>query len=238
VNVDLGNGVSMDLVLIQPGTFTMGSDAESDPTLAHSDQGSMIEYGGSERWADEKPVHQVTIARPFYLGKTEVTREQWQAVMPKDPSMHKDPKCPVDNVRWDECKGFLERLTSIAGGGEFVLPTESQWEYACRAGTTTRWCCGDDESRLTELAWYDVNSGRGLHPVGQKAPNAWGLHDMHGNAWEWCMDAYESRYTNTPRDGSAAGSDSGDRLTTRVLRGGSVSWNAAFARSAARYHFA
>ncbi|MGA2034590.1 MAG: formylglycine-generating enzyme family protein, partial [Thermoguttaceae bacterium] len=161
---------------------------------------------------------------PFYLGKHLVTQEQWQAVTGNNPSHFKGPKNPVETVSWDDCQQFLEKLNAKAGRphpageGEFRLPTEAQWEYACRAGNTTRYCFGDDDSALGEYAWYSANSGGKTHPVGEKKPNAWGLYDLHGNVWEWCRDWYDSGYyAKSPTDdptGAATGSD-------RVLRGGS-----------------
>ena len=159
------------------------------------------------------------ITKPFYLGKYLVTQEQWEAVMGNNPSHFKGPKNPVEQVSWDDCQQFLEQAQREGRprGGKFQLPTEAQWEYACRAGSTTRYCFGDDESELGEYAWYDANSGSKTHPVGEKKPNAWGLYDMHGNVWEWCQDWYDGGYyANSPTDdptGPATGSD-------RVFRGG------------------
>ena len=158
------------------------------------------------------------ITRPFYLGKHLVTQEQWEAVMGNNPSHFKGPKNPVEQVSWDDCQASLTKLNAkVRPGGKFALPTEAQWEYACRAGSTTRYCFGDEESRLGEYAWYGANSGSKTHPVGEKKPNAWGLHDMHGNVWEWCQDWYDGGYyANSPTDdpmGPATGS-------LRVYRGG------------------
>ena len=134
----------------------------------------------------------MTITKPFYLGKYEVTQEQWEAVMGSNPSHFKGPKNPVEQVSWDDCQQFLVKLNAKSGGqgSKFVLPTEAQWEYACRAGSTGKFCFGDDEKQLGEYAWYEANSGDKTHPVGEKKPNTFGLHDMHGNVWEWCQDWY------------------------------------------------
>jgi len=123
-------------------------------------------------------------------GAYVVTQDQWETVMGSNPSGFKGPKNPVEMVSWVDCQQFLSKLKSksAAGGGEFQLPSEAQWEYACRAGSTTRYCFGDDESKLGEYAWYGNNSGGKPHPVGEKEPNGWRLYDMHGNVWEWCQD--------------------------------------------------
>jgi formylglycine-generating enzyme required for sulfatase activity len=200
VAVDLGGGVKLEMVLIPAGEFMMGwSDSDGNA------------------FRDAQPRHRVRISKPFYLGKHEVTQEQWQAIVGENPSNVKGPKNPVENVSWDDCQVFLRRLNEKVGGGKFGLPTEAQWEYACRAGSTTRWCFGNSDSALGEYAWCEENSDGTTHPVGQKKPNAWGLYDMHGNVWEWCQDWFDSGYYGkSPVDdppGPAAGSG-------RVHRGG------------------
>ncbi len=144
--------------------------------------------------------HRVRITKPFYLGKYEVTQEQWQAVMGNNPSYFKGPKNPVEQVSWDDCQQLLKRLNEQVGG-KFSLPTEAQWEYACRAGSMARYCFGDDEEQLDEYAWYKGNAKMKTHPVGKKKSNAWGLYDVHGNVFEWCQDWVDGGYyANSPTD--------------------------------------
>src|SRR4051812_25966856 len=153
---DLGEGVTMDFVLIPAGSFIMGSDENTGD-------------------GDESPQHKVTLTSPFYLGKFEVTQGQWTAVMGNNPSEFKDAKRPVDNVSWNDCQDFLTKL-SAKTGRKFALPTEAQWEYACRAGTTSTWSFGEREGDAVDYGWLEPNSGGASHPVGEKKPNAWGLH--------------------------------------------------------------
>ena len=148
---------------------------------------------------DEGPQHRVRITKPFYLGTHKVTQEQWEAVMGGNPSCFKGPRHPVDSVSWDDCQAFISKLNRkfAASGDTFSLPTEAQWEYACRAGSTSRFCFGDNESGLGDYAWYSRNSGGETHPVGEKEPNAWGLYDVYGDVWEWCADWFGG-YGNSP----------------------------------------
>lgn len=208
--VDLGGGVKMELVLIAPGRFTMGSGPDA-----------------GER--DETPAHQVTISRPFYLGQYEVTQAQWNAIMDSNPSRHRGAKLPVEDVSWNDCQRFLRKL-SAKTGRQFVLPTEAQWEFACRAGTTTPWYFGDRETALPDHGWVGANAQGRTHPVGMKPPNPWGLHDLYGNVWEWVADWYANPYpTGDAID--PAGPATG---TARVLRGGAWGDDAWQARSAYR----
>jgi formylglycine-generating enzyme required for sulfatase activity len=209
---DLGGGVKLEMVLIPAGEFMMGSP-DSDRGAAN----------------DEKPQHRVRITQPFYMGKYPVTQEQWTAVMGDNPSFFKGPKNPVEWVSWEDCLVFLRRLNEKAGMGKWEFPTEAQWEYACRAGSTTIFCFGDDESGLGDYGWYDKNSGGKPHPVGEKKPNPWGLYDMHGNVWQWCRDWYDpAYYAYSPTD-DPTGPETG---TDRVSHGGCWFSPARSARSA------
>jgi formylglycine-generating enzyme required for sulfatase activity len=207
------NSLGMEFVLIPAGAFMMGSP-DSD----------------AEAYADEKPAHRVTISQPFYLGKYPVTQAQWAAVMGDSPSRFKgNPNRPVDNVSWDDVQAFLRKLNEREGSGKYRLPTEAQWEYACRAGTDSPRYHPD----VNAIAWYDDNSNEQTHPVGLKLPNAWGVYDMLGNVWEWCHDG-ERTYTAgaavDPMGPTGAGAD-------RVIRGGSWILPAQRVRAAIRPWF-
>jgi formylglycine-generating enzyme required for sulfatase activity len=197
--LDLGKGVKLELVLIRPGSFMMGDGTGGD---------------------DEKPVHKVTLTKPFYIGKYKVTQPQWEALMGSNPSIAKDPKNPVERVSWEDCKAFLQKLDAKFGDKvvKFSFPTEAQWEYACRAGKTTKYCFGDKEADLGRYAWFIENSKDKIHPVGEKKPNAWGLYDVHGDAWEWCADWYDKAYYKTSPANDPPGPASG---IFRVCRGSS-----------------
>jgi formylglycine-generating enzyme required for sulfatase activity len=180
--------------------------------------------------AKEPPVHPVTISRGFFLGAYPVTQAQWEAVMGQNPSQFPGADRPVEQVSWDDCQGFIARLNA-AGKGTFRLPTEAEWEYACRAGSTGTFCFGDDERQLDDYAWTRGNSGEETRPVGQKRPNSWGLHDMHGNVWEWCQDWWDD-YTPGPVT-DPQGAPSGF-MGARVFRGGCWRGGADFAACAHR----
>ena len=210
LTIDLGGGVPMEFVLIQPGAFQMGSTHRSD----------------------EQPVHSVTIAKPFYLGKYLVTQAQWQRINgPMNASNFKGATNPVETVGCNECEWFMTKLRKQAPGYTYRLPTEAEWEYACRAGSTGDYCFGSETNRLGEYAWYGANSNNRHHPVGEKKPNAWGLYDMHGNIWEWCADVYHATYDGAPADGSAWTQGGTGQ---RVLRGGSWLADASYVRAAVR----
>jgi formylglycine-generating enzyme required for sulfatase activity len=174
---------------------------------------------GSNENDNEKPIHRVTL-HDFYLGKYAVTQEQWKSVMGNNPSrFNNNSKNPVDNVCWDDCKQFCQKLSKLTGK-KYRLPTEAEWEYACRAGSPTRYSFGDDAAQLIDYAWYWDNSYVGTHPVGQKKPNYWGLYDMHGNVWEWCEDDCHDNYGGAPADGRPW-TDNHHNNRSKILRGGS-----------------
>jgi formylglycine-generating enzyme required for sulfatase activity len=204
------NSISMEFVLIPAGTFMMGSP-DSD----------------AEAYDREKPAHRVTISQSFYLGKYPVTQVQWAAVMGNNPSRFQaNPHAPVDSVSWDDVQVFLHKLNERERSGDYRLPTEAQWEYACRAGTETPRYHPD----VNAIAWYQGNSN-GPQPVGQKWPNAWGLYDMLGNVLEWCHDGrrtYTADAAVHPMGPTDAGAD-------RVIRGGSWVYSALSGRAANRH---
>ena len=210
----------MAFVWIEPGVFQMGSD-DGD--------------------SDERPVHEVELSRGFWLGKYEVTQGEWESVMGETPwsvsnYVRSNSSHPAAYISWHDVQEFIEKLNNAAGSSVYRLPSEAEWEYACRAGTQTRWSFGDDEGQLTHYAWYDDNAwdvGKEYaQPVGTKRPNPWGLYDMHGNVYEWVQDWYISSYYNSsPRIDPQGPTSSG---SIRVLRGGAFSSRAQSVRSAGR----
>ncbi len=194
------NSIGMKFALIPPGEFMMGS------------------VNGPDK---EKPQHKVRIIKPICLGVYEVTQEQYEQVMGVNPSGFKGRSLPVEQVNWGDVVRFCERLSALpsekAAGRAYRLPTEAEWEYACRSGTTTRYYFGNDAASLGDYACHKGNSGERTQPVGQKKPNAWGLYDMHGNVYEWCQDWYEGNYSKLLQTDDPAGPLSGTR---RVKRGG------------------
>ena len=197
-------GLGLKLLPVKPGTFTMGNDTNGK--------------------SDERPTMQVTITQAYWLGATEVTQTQWEAVMGKNPSHSKGADRPVENMLWEDAMEFCRKLNErelaagrVPEGYRYTLPTEAQWEYACRAGTRS-----DYAGNIDEMGWHAANSGGETKPVAAKRPNAWGFYDMHGNVWEWCSDWYGFYPGGKATDpvGVAASSN-------RVNRGGCF-WDHAF----------
>ncbi len=172
----------------------------------------------------EKPAHAVTLSKPFYMGRYEVTQEQYSQVMGTNPSFFKGRSLPVVTVSWEEAVAFCKKM-----GDGIGLPSEAEWEYACRAGTTTLFYSGDADSALDDVGWHGNNSLETTHVVGRKTANAWGLYDMHGNVWEWCQDWYGELGAESVTDPQGLGSGK-----HRVLRGGSWYHLAQYCRSANR----
>jgi formylglycine-generating enzyme required for sulfatase activity len=222
---DLPEGVKkLEMVLIEPGPFTMGSPRK--------------ELGRAEH---EWPAHQVTMTRPFYMGKYEVTQAQWEAVMGSGSHRSKfrgNPNLPVEKISWLACQKFIKRLNKL-GQGTFRLPTEAEWEYSCRADTQTRFSFGDGLEIAAEHMWWNGNNHPdGTKEVGLKLPNAWGLYDMHGNVWEWCWDRWEPPCEREDRVESQEVSSDWWLLsffTNRVCRGGSFRSSPKDCRSAHRF---
>ena len=180
----------------------------------------------------ERPQHRVEITSPFYLGKHEVTQAQWSKITGMNPSYFKGSDQPVESVSWGDVQKFIVELNAVTGQ-EFRLPTEAEWEYACRAGSSTQYYFSGDEEGLGEYAWCSDNAKNSTHQVGQKKPNAFGLYDMLGNVWEWCSDRYGEAYYIASPKGDPEGPASGK---SRVLRGGAWQYPAVSLRPANRYY--
>jgi formylglycine-generating enzyme required for sulfatase activity len=200
----------IEMVFIPAGEFVMGSPEDE-----------------KDRKGDE-PQHRVRITKPFYLGRYEVTQGEWMKVVRYNRGEHRgSDRLPADSLEWGDCLEF----TRLAGGG-LRLPTEAEWEYACRAGAKTVYCFGDDEASLDDYAWFNLNSNSRPHEVGLKKPNTWGLYDMHGNVWEWCADRYGPYQF---RDGEVVDDPKGPKTgRTWVRRGGAWYFNASNCRCANR----
>lgn len=228
------NSIGMKFVYIQPGTFVMGSPS-TEP----------------DRFLEKQ--HRVTLTKGYYMQTTEVTQAQWKQVMGSNPSIFKGDMLPVEQVSWNDVQEFIRKLNQKEGFNKYRLPTEAQWEYACRAGSTSAFANGGIselksgyDSNLDAMSWYLENSDvsysgcfdasnwggpkcAGTHSVAQKQPNTWGLYDMHGNVWEWCQDWYDKYPSSSVIDPTGLSSGS-----YRVIRGGSWSNNAPTCRSANR----
>ena len=220
ITIPVMDGISIDMVRVEAGTFTMGATAEmEDPE------------------DDEKPTHQVTLTNDYYIGKYEVTQALWKAVMGNNPSYFKGDNLPVEQVSWDDCQDFLSKLNRITGK-MFRLPTEAEWEYAARGGNKSRGYQYSGSNNLLDVAWYDDwyddNSGDKTHAVGTKQPNELGIYDMSGNVSEWCQDWYEAYSSSSQVNPTGANSEFDPSY--RVYRGGSWSYTARYCRSSHRSH--
>jgi formylglycine-generating enzyme required for sulfatase activity len=220
------NGIGMEFVLIPAGSFLMGSAEEVLEPLKEN------RSDAAKKFLDaEMPQHSVTISKPFYLGKYEVTQAQWVAVLGDNPSKFAGKDHPVEQVSWEDAQNFIRRLNQKTGTDKYRLPTEAEWEYAARASTATPYF--NDEAQLAQYAWYGEKHNTGTtHPVGQKKPNAWGLYDMYGNVWEWVQDWYSEDYYASSLPVDPRGPESG---SGRVNRGGGWNTFALYFRSAYRY---
>ena len=214
--VEISPGIELALVYVPNGSFTMGSRPEVKDE-------------------DSQPQHPVTIGRAFWLGKYEVTQAQWKAVTGKNPSVSKGDALPVENVSWNDSLAFLAAINQRLGFEKdkgFRLPTEAEWEYACRAGTLSNYSFGDSKKNLAKYAWFDESSKKTPHAVGQLLPSPWGAYDMYGNVSEWCEDVWHSHYKGAPGDGTAWGGNDEDR----AHRGGHWDRSATKSRSHSRDH--
>jgi formylglycine-generating enzyme required for sulfatase activity len=212
------NSLGMNFVRIDPGEFLMGSPA--------------TEKGHQ----NDETQHRVRITKPFMLCISPVTQKQWKAMMGNNPSHFKADDAPVEWVSWNDAVAFCRALNAQEGDRGYRLPTEAQWEYACRAGTTTQYYTGGGEQALDEAGWYTDNSNGGTYPVCKKTPNAWGLYDMHGNVREWCSDYYGPYPAGNAID--PPGRDEGDADSSRVARGGSWDDGPLHCRAACRFRLA
>ena len=206
------NGVSFEMVEVRGGTFRMGGTSE---------QGSDADSD------DEYPVHSVTLSG-YYIGKTEVTQALWKAVMGSNPSRFKGDNMPVECVSWDDCQEFIRKLNSLTSQN-FRLPTEAEWEFACRGGNNSRGYKYSGSNYIDNVAWYDGISGDKTHPVATKLPNELGIYDMTGNVWEWCSD-WNGKYSSGAQTNPKGPYDG----SYRVVRGGSWDDNAKGCRSSNR----
>ena len=206
------NQLINNMVYVSGGTFTMGEK-------------------GRKAYDDEKPTHSVTLSS-YYICKYEVTQALWRAVMGSNPSYFKGDNLPVEQVSWNDCQTFINRLNNYTGRN-FRLPTEAEWEFAARGGNYSRHYKYSGSNYISDVAWYDGNSGNRTHPVGTKQANELGLYDMSGNVYEWCSDGYGSYSSYSQND--PTGPNSGSR---RVPRGGSWRSNARYCRSSCRDNYA
>ena len=214
ISISVKDGISIEMVKVEAGTFMMGATPEMEKPNS-----------------DEKPLHQVTLTNDYYMGKYEVPQALWEAVMGSNPSYFKGDNLPVEKVSWNDCQEFISKLNSLTGR-KFRLPTEAEWEYAARGGKKSRGYQYSGNSNISDVAWYDGNSGSKPHPVGTKQANELGIYDMSGNVYEWCLDWYGSYSSSSQTNPTDA--DSG---SFRVFRGGGWGIYARGCRLSYRYIF-
>jgi len=243
LTLNLGRKATMKLALLPAGEFMMGSTLSAEEVagrFALSGSTGILKITAGD-FTDEHPRRQVTIGKPFYMGVTEVTQAQWKAVKGSSPWKGQSyTKEKADHaasyISWNDAKAFCKALSKKTGH-TVRLPTEAEWEYACRAGTTTAFSCGDDPSKLGDYAQYRGNTYENkekyAHSAGAKQPNAWGLYDMHGNVYEWCADWYADSYANADTDGPQGPATGKER----VARSGSWRSVPAHCRAARRTRF-
>jgi len=229
LTIDLGDGIKMEFAFIPHGEFMMGSNNKEDKEKAYY-------WITAEKAIDLEFYHKVKLTKNIWMGKYEVTQEQWEKVMGDNPSKNVGKNMPVEQVNWDDCQDFISKLNKRVSEFKipktycFRLPTEAEWEYACRAGTTTRYNTGDEESDLKKAGWCDGIT----HPVGTKQANNWGLYDMHGNVWEWCSDwagAYDKKKIINP-----TGASSGDCKIRRGSNGIPLHCRSSFRNTSTSYN--
>jgi formylglycine-generating enzyme required for sulfatase activity len=235
------NRVGMEFVWIPPGSFMMGS-SEDDLQRAYEQLRPYYGKDAKTLFSSETPAHRVTISEGFYMDKYEVTQAQWQAVMGNNPSHFRGDNLPVEEVSWNDAQEFVQKLNAQNDGFTYRLPSEAEWEYACRAGTTTEFAFGSSLSSEQanfpgDRPYFRGGAPKGVYrhkttPVGNFQPNAFGLYDMHGNVWEWCQDWYHESYGGAPTDGSAW--LTGGEKKYRVARGGAWNYDVIMLRSAFR----
>ena len=214
ISIPVKDGVSIDMVRVEAGTFTMGATPEMEDPFG---------------W--EKPTHQVTLTNDYYIGKYEVTQALWKAVMGKKPSTFKGDNLPVYNVSWNNCQEFINKLNKITGK-KFRLPTEAEWEYAARGGKKSQGYQYSGSNNISDVAWYEDNSGNNPQDVGSKQANELGIYDMSGNVWEWCQDRYGKYSSSSQTNPTGANSGAG-----RLYRGGSWAGYAWDCRSSYRNYY-
>ena len=227
---ELGNGVTMELLRVEAGSFTMGSSV--------TEREECVKQGGKMSYYDDEKQHRVTLTKPFWIGKYEVTQKQYETVMGSNPSRFKGPDNPVEQVSWNDAMEFCRKLTDkehasgrLPADYKYTLPTEAQWEFAARGGKQSKGYKYSGSDDLDRVGWYSSNSGSKTHEVGQKIPNKLGLYDMSGNVYEWCSDWYDSDYYDGGAMTNPTGASSG---SYRVFRGGCWSGYAGDCRSAHR----